>query len=112
MASAGEVRLRVKPVYGWGWVRLPGTTIEVPPEFELHAVVEKQDADRSPVFAIGRLVALGHPLDGLWLRLSRRTAGEVPTFNVDAFDARPDPSPGALPPAAVFSGFAEVALPR
>ncbi len=79
------MKLLVKPICGWGWTNALGDPVDVPDPFELDASVIPED----PLFkaAVGQLPSNnGHPLHGLWIRLSQRHTILDGNYNLVASD--------------------------
>lgn len=77
------MRLRVEPIYGWGWNDLQGRSVEVPGPFELEVSV----LGMAPFAAMGRLDdCCDHPLRGLWVLLSQRHTVQDGDYNLVASD--------------------------
>lgn len=92
------MRLRVKPIYGWGWTAPDNSPVTVPGEFEL-------DAHEIPVGAIqGRVFQPNHPLNNLWVVLSQRHTEKDGFYNLSAFVDEPQ---GTMIDVADMAGFAE-----
>lgn len=96
------MKLRVKPIYGFGWFRAgEQRAIEVPTEFELDAEVVEPGAP--PKLVLGQVTQSDHVLAGFWVALALRTRGDHPTFNVVVYSERPvQPFAGTH----VLSGYA------
>jgi hypothetical protein len=96
------MRLRVKPIYGWGWYGPGDDIFEVPPPFELDA-----DAQGDAVSfreALGQVTIQGHPLHGMWIFLSQRHVTADGHFNLSAYSQKPE----APTTPSKISGFAIV----
>jgi hypothetical protein len=82
------LKIRVEPVYGWGWFRGPGTAaIDVPSAFDMDIEIVTPD----PIFpfraALGQCTSHGHLLDGMWIVLNVRSTDGA--CNLRAFNTRP-----------------------
>ena len=94
------MRLRVTPIYGWGWQTDAGTFMDVPPEFEMEA-----EQPRATLFK-GRVSAPDHPLDGMWVFLTQRHVQNDGHYNLRAdID-----EPASSSEANKISGYAEAFL--
>ena len=87
--------LSVHPMYGYGWYDSRMNAFEVPPAFEL------QGLDMGGGQFSGIVQTGGHSLAGFRVELTRRTAGEVATYNLRAFDQ--------ADPQAAITGFCSLA---
>lgn len=85
------MKLEVHPINGWGWFDAAGTPLAVPPTFNLQVSVTQ--AGDPFLSALGQVAAADHPLDGLWVILSRRQMPFEMGFdghcNLFAFDHKP-----------------------
>jgi hypothetical protein len=65
------MKLRVKPIYGWGWFGTDNATVPVPASFEIEAqLLEPSDNSQPFKTAVGQLVGTSnHPLEGRWIWL-------------------------------------------
>jgi len=77
------MRLQVKPIYGWGWRAPDNSLIETPEEFGLEA------EQTLGGIITGRVSHPGHPLDGMWLRLSQRHVEKDGSYNLRAYLKEP-----------------------
>lgn len=95
-------RLRVSPIYGWGWFLADSSNraIDVPPLFELTAEI----IDGPHLNAIGRLDQPSHSLHGMWIWLCQRTG--LGDCNVCVYRARPKSGDDS---SLIMTGFADVA---
>jgi len=92
------MKLRIKPIYGWGWAAPDGSPMEVPGEFDL-------DVKQDPVGVIrGRVLKPGHPLNNFWVVLSQRHIEKDGCYNFSAFEEEP---PSTMADAAHVAGFVE-----
>jgi hypothetical protein len=82
------MKLRIKPIYGWGWFGNSAQAIEVPAPFDLEVEIIEGNAPFAT--ALGQMNEAGHPLSGLWLLLSQRHSPHDGFCNLWAFKARPD----------------------
>jgi len=98
----------VFPQYGFGWYAQDGTSLEVPPEFEMGSSITENDESFS--LALGQVSTEGHPLHSLWVLLTQRTDGGDPTYNLHAYKDRPEipDHRSPVPEATVLTGFATV----
>jgi hypothetical protein len=96
------MRLHVKPMEGWGWYDSQRNAVEVPPPFELEAEPERSEH----FLVLGQCERSGHPLSGLWIRLSRDKSLKNADCNLATFAARPTD----LHAKSDISGFAEVTI--
>ncbi len=95
-----ERRLRVDPIYGWGWFE-GEMLLDVPSPFEVMATVE----DGVSFLATMQLLEASHPLNGYWIILSQRHTEWDGTCYLAAHRGRPTgPSDRAQ-----ISGYAMVA---
>lgn len=95
-----ERRLRVEPMYGWGWFE-GETLLDVPPPFKVTATVE----DGVSFLATMQLLEASHPLNGYWIILSQRHRDWDGACNLAAYRDRPsEPSERCQ-----ISGYAMVA---
>lgn len=105
------MKLRIRPIYGWGWFDAKGVPLDVPQPFTFDVTVT-QDGD--PFVSVLGQAPGDHALAGKWLVLTPRQKVFAQGFdggcNLFGFDTRPvvprinEPLP--MPPA--FTGFAEV----
>ena len=77
------MKLKIKPIYGWGW-RVPNASlIEVPSEFQL-------EAEETPEGIItGRVSIPGHPLDSYWVVLTQRHVEKDGYYNLSGYEGDP-----------------------
>jgi len=97
--ESSRVKLRVTPIYGWGWQAAGGAFMEVPSEFEMDA-----EEFQAKVFK-GQVSTPGHPLDGMWVFLSQRHVENDGHYNLRADDKEP----ASFADANKVSGYAEAA---
>ena len=77
------MKLRVKPLYGWGWRGPDNTVLAMPAEFSL-------EAEEMPKGLIkGRVSDPNHSLDGLWVVLSHRHAYKDGIYDLRAYPKQP-----------------------
>jgi hypothetical protein len=100
------MRLRVEPIYGWGWFyRREKESLSPPPEFVMEAEVALNGAPFR--VARGRVSIAGHLLDGLWILLTSRHEPYDGHCNLQAFMDKPILSEYPPQPPQ-FSGYAIV----
>jgi hypothetical protein len=71
------VRLRIEPIYGWGWGAGDGHSIDEPGPFHIDC------ATAAPAAWPGLIIEQDHLLSGLWVELSARNSAGY--FNLCAF---------------------------
>lgn len=98
------VRLRVIPIYGYGWNSADSGFVEVPPEFEMEASIVVPGKPFR--VALGQASQSDHPLNSLWILLDRRTGGSDPTYNLYAFKAYPKTLDREVLLTSAVTGFA------
>ena len=84
------MRLRVEPIYGWGWRDNEGNVMDVPSPFEIEAAVIVPGT-KNGLFeaALGYMEGTRHPLSGFWIFLSQRHSTSDGYCNLRAFRSRP-----------------------
>ncbi len=96
--------LMVEPTYGWGWFDSGTVSVPIPTPFALEVAVFAPGKPFQSAF--GRLKDAGHPLDGMWVWLCRRSAAGDGAYILRAFRERPfDPASKRANPAV--TGYAE-----
>ena len=82
------MKLRVEPIYGWGWSDCAsGQSIDVPPPFEFEvSIVKEGEPFRG---ALGHLLADRHVLSGMWILLTQRHVVNDGFYNLTAFEEQP-----------------------
>jgi hypothetical protein len=92
------MKLRIRPIHGYGWTASDGSPVEMPDEFLL-------DAEEGPIGTIrGRVTEQGHPLNELWVVLSQRHAERDGHYNFSAFAGDPQ---STMVDRADVAGFVE-----
>jgi len=79
----------IVPQYGYGWQR-NDRPIDVPPPFKME-VRRYEESNTNGVYNLiaGRVLELGHVLEGLWILVALRTAGQAPTYNILCYEVEP-----------------------
>ena len=94
---------RIHPMYGYGWYDDCMNLIEVPPDFD---VLVSLNSDIEATELSGMAKETCHPLSGLQIHLTRRTSGELPTYNLRAFN-----QDGSKPSITGFCSLTILPLP-
>jgi hypothetical protein len=103
------MKLRIIPIYGWGWFQKDGSLFEVPPAFDLEVeVIEPGDVFKT---ALGRAEG-DHPLSGMWILLAQRHLPADGACSLYAFHDKPTVPkiPDPLPQEPDLSGYAMAQL--
>jgi hypothetical protein len=73
------MKVRVTPIYGWGWFPIDETrAIDVPPEFTFDVIIIESGTPF--ITAVGLVSKDDHPLRGMWVALWQRTRGKDKTY--------------------------------
>ena len=99
------MKIRVQPVYGYGWLNANREGVEVPAPFDLSVRVFAEGAPFKG--AVGLLSDRDHPLSGMWISVWLRHVIEgVASYSLRATESEPAKPFSDSDPC--ITGFAEI----
>jgi len=85
------MKLRIRPINGWGWFDAKGEPLDVPPAFEIDVIVTQEGDPFTSV--LGQVAPGSHPLAEKWLIFTPRRTSFAQGFegyaNLFGFDKKP-----------------------